>query len=89
MQDRDTGAQRDVYRRTDMQRVIAPRSIAIVGASERPGSLGLRTLQNLAAFQGSVYQIQKIKYKHETEGPNQTPETLQTATALEVLSHEL
>lgn len=40
-----------------MQRVIAPRSIAIVGASERPGSLGLRTLQNLAAFQGSVYPV--------------------------------
>src|SRR5687767_14120710 len=62
MPDRTTGAQRDVYRRQDMLRVIAPRSIAIVGASERPGSLGLRTLKNLAAFKGAVYPVNG-KYK--------------------------
>lgn len=40
-------------------------------------------------FQGVVYQIQHIEPEHETEGPNETPETLQSVNALEVLSHEL
>lgn len=62
MQDRASATKRNVYRRADVARVIAPRSIAIVGASERPGSLGLRTLQNLAAFEGAVYPVNG-KYK--------------------------
>ena len=52
----------DVYRRSDMLRVVAPQSIAVVGASERPGSLGFRTLQNLAGFRGAVYPVNG-KYK--------------------------
>jgi acetyl-CoA synthetase len=56
------GSRPNVYRRSDMLRVVAPQSIAVVGASERPGSLGFRTLQNLAGFHGAVYPVNG-KYK--------------------------
>lgn len=48
---------RPLYRRPDLERALAPRSIAIVGASERPGSLGLRTAKNLDRFNGRVHYV--------------------------------
>lgn len=48
---------RPLYRRPDLERALAPRSIAIVGASERPGSLGLRTAKNLERFTGRVHYV--------------------------------
>jgi acyl-CoA synthetase (NDP forming) len=49
--------QRPVYTRAELQRLIAPRSIAVVGASPRAGSFGLRTLENLAHFRGEVWPV--------------------------------
>ncbi len=51
------GLQRAVYTRAELERLIAPRSIAIVGASPRAGSFGLRTLENLSHFRGPVWPV--------------------------------
>lgn len=46
--------------RTDrLRRFLNPGTIAVVGASDRPGSLGLRTMQNLANFKGQVFPVSK------------------------------
>lgn len=37
--------------------LLRPRSIAIVGASDRPGSLGARALANLAGYDGAVFPV--------------------------------
>lgn len=49
--------ERAVYQAEYLERLINPRSIAVVGASERPGSFGARTLENLARFTGTVTGI--------------------------------
>jgi len=48
---------RPIYTRAQLDRLIAPKSIAIVGASPRAGSFGLRTLENLAHFRGAVWPV--------------------------------
>jgi len=48
---------RPIYTRAQLDRLIAPRSIAIVGASPRAGSFGLRTLENLAHFRGAIWPV--------------------------------
>ncbi|HXQ07881.1 MAG TPA: CoA-binding protein, partial [Bradyrhizobium sp.] len=48
---------RALYRHDDLRRLIDPRVVAIVGASETRGSFGERTLSNLSAFTGKVYAI--------------------------------
>lgn len=48
---------RDLYTRAQLERLIAPRTIAVVGASPRAGSFGLRTLENLAHFRGDVWPV--------------------------------
>ncbi|MGJ7522577.1 acetate--CoA ligase family protein [Variovorax sp. LT1P1] len=48
----------------DLSRLIRPRSIALVGASDREGSIGERTLTNLvthSAFDGEVYLVNPSK----------------------------
>jgi len=52
-----TATQRPLYTRAQLDRLIAPRSIAIVGASPRAGSFGLRTLENLAHFRGPIWPV--------------------------------
>lgn len=59
---------RPLYRRGDLHRLLAPRSIAIVGASEKPGAFSNRTLDNLAHFQGQVYLVNP-KYRRIGERP--------------------
>jgi acetyl-CoA synthetase len=49
--------QRSLYRHNDLVRVLAPRSIAVVGASPTPGTLGYRTIQNLARFAGRIHLV--------------------------------
>lgn len=46
-----------VYRRAELERVLSPRNIAIVGASARAGSFGERVMNNLAGFDGAVHLI--------------------------------
>ncbi len=48
---------RPIYTRAQLDRLIAPKSIAIVGASPRAGSFGLRTLENLAHFRGAIWPV--------------------------------
>jgi len=45
---------RALYRRADLHRLLSPRSIAIVGASDKPGAFSSRTFANLSRFEGQV-----------------------------------
>lgn len=40
-----------------LEPVFAPRSIVVIGATERPGSVGRAVLQNLAPFGGPVFPV--------------------------------
>ena len=57
---------RAAYTRAELARLIAPRSIAVVGASPRAGSFGMRTLENLAHYGGAVYPV-NAKYERVGE----------------------
>lgn len=48
---------RTVYSAIEMQRLIDPQTIAVVGASEQPGAFGERTLTNLNGFKGEVWGV--------------------------------
>ncbi len=48
---------RAVYHHDDLRRLINPEVVAVVGASETPGSFGERTLSNMSDFSGKVYAI--------------------------------
>jgi acyl-CoA synthetase (NDP forming) len=50
-------AHRPVYRRAQLERLLHPQSVAIIGASQRTGSFGERTQRNLAGFAGRVHLI--------------------------------
>ena len=49
--------ERGLYRARDMQRLVDPGTIAVVGASETPGSPGHSTIANLASFSGEVFAV--------------------------------
>ncbi|GAC1300201.1 MAG: acetate--CoA ligase family protein [Steroidobacteraceae bacterium] len=53
----DFSANRPLYRHAELDRVLNPKSIAIVGASPRAGSFGDRVLGNLAGFDGDIYLV--------------------------------
>lgn len=46
-----------VYGHGDLARLLAPRTVAIVGASARAGSFGDRVFRNLADFDGEVHLV--------------------------------
>lgn len=48
---------RNLYRHDDLRRMLAPRSIAIVGATEKAGAFSSRTVANLAGFEGRVHLV--------------------------------
>lgn len=48
---------RAVYRHAELDRVLNPRSIAIVGASPKTGSFGDRVLGHLSTFGGDIYLV--------------------------------
>lgn len=52
-----TAARRPLHRRAGLERLLNPRSIAIVGASGRAGSFGERTQRNLAGFAGRLHLV--------------------------------
>ncbi|MBC7576867.1 MAG: acetate--CoA ligase family protein [Tardiphaga sp.] len=45
------------YRRDQLRRLIAPRSVAIIGASDRKSSFGNRAMENLQDFDGPVHLV--------------------------------
>jgi acetate---CoA ligase (ADP-forming) len=47
----------DLYTHAALSRVLAPRSIAVLGASPRPGAFGDRVLANLARYGGTVHPV--------------------------------
>ena len=53
---------RAVYRHAELDRVLNPKSVCIVGASPKPGSFGERVLTNLAGFGGNIYLV-NAKYE--------------------------
>jgi acetate---CoA ligase (ADP-forming) len=59
---------REPYSYSDLRRLIDPRVVAVVGASETPGSFGQRTLANLSKFDGKVYAVNP-KYQKLFERP--------------------
>ena len=48
---------RALYHHDDLHRLINPKVVAVVGASETRGSFGERTLSNMAGFTGKVFAI--------------------------------
>jgi len=48
---------RNLYGRAELERLLAPRSIAIVGVSQNPGGFGNRTLANMDAYRGEVFIV--------------------------------
>jgi acetyltransferase len=52
-----TSSIRPLYGAADLTRLIDPKVVAIVGASETRGSFGERTLSNMAGFTGKVFAI--------------------------------
>jgi acyl-CoA synthetase (NDP forming) len=49
--------ERDVYTGPDLDRLVNPKSVAVVGASPAAGSFGRRTLVNMAAFDGAKWPV--------------------------------
>jgi acyl-CoA synthetase (NDP forming) len=56
---------RPVYRHAELDRVLNPRHVCIVGASPKTGSFGDRVLTNLAGFGGNIYLVNS---KYESIG---------------------
>jgi len=50
-------ATRTVYRHAELDRVLNPKHVCIVGASPKSGSFGERVLGNLAGFDGNIYLV--------------------------------
>lgn len=46
-----------LFGRKELDRLIDPSSIAIIGASETAGSFGARTMENLASFRGKLFPV--------------------------------
>ena len=44
-------------RRPALQAMLAPKSVAVIGASEKPGSVGRALLENLQSFNGDIFPI--------------------------------
>src|SRR5512133_4027977 len=40
-------------------RMLAPKSVALIGASEKPGSVGRALLENLLPFHGHVFPVNR------------------------------
>ena len=59
---------RTLYSHSDLARLINPKVVTIVGASETPGSFGQRTLANMSEFEGKVYAVNP-KYKTLLDRP--------------------
>jgi acyl-CoA synthetase (NDP forming) len=54
---KSSAATRPVYRHAELDRVLNPKHVCIVGASPKAGSFGERVLANLAGFGGNIYLV--------------------------------
>ena len=54
------------YLRAEMTRLLAPQSVAVIGATERKGAFGHRVIGNLGAFDGRLHLV-NARYR-EIEG---------------------
>src|ERR1043166_6303908 len=52
--------------------IFSPRSVAIIGASERPGSVGRAIVENLRFFKGATYLINP--FQREVLGTDRSEE---------------
>ena len=59
---------RDLYTERELGRMLAPRSIAVVGASETAGNFGRRSIENLCDYQGVVHAVNP-KYREVAGRP--------------------
>jgi acetyltransferase len=59
---------RELYSHSELVRLIDPKVVAVVGASETPGSFGQRTLANMSEFAGKVYAVNP-KYRNLFDRP--------------------
>ena len=50
-------SRQNVYRHAELHRMLNPRTIAVIGASQREGSFGGNVLKNLVHFDGQVFPI--------------------------------
>jgi acyl-CoA synthetase (NDP forming) len=62
----DVTMTRPLYRHAELDRVLNPKSIAVVGASPKAGSFGDRVLGNLDAFDGDIFLVNS-KYERVGE----------------------
>jgi acetyltransferase len=46
-----------VTSRPTLEAIFAPKSVALIGASEKPGSVGLSLIENLQSFSGKVFAV--------------------------------
>jgi acyl-CoA synthetase (NDP forming) len=46
-----------LFGQRELSRLIDPKSIAVIGASETPGSFGSRTIENLSSYRGRLFPI--------------------------------
>ena len=58
-------AERPLYTHAQLSRMLNAKSIAIIGASARPGAFGERVLVNLASYTGNIYLVNA---RYETIG---------------------
>jgi acetate---CoA ligase (ADP-forming) len=59
---------RPVYRHAELDRVLNPKNVCIVGASPKAGSFGERVLANLSGFAGNIYLVNS-RYEKIGERP--------------------
>ncbi len=52
-----TDADRPLYSHAELRRLLAPQSVALVGASERAGAFGNRVAANMAGFRGRLHLV--------------------------------
>ena len=48
---------RPLRRHPALERLLHPASIAVIGASPRPGAFGAAVLRNLGRYRGRVYPV--------------------------------
>ena len=69
---------RPVYRHAELSRLLAPRSIAVVGASPNTDSFAGRTVGNLASFRGELWRVNS---RYEQIGEHRCYPSLSTLPA--------